>query len=775
MFVFFDGENVNEYCQPIDNTNTAGALNGDIISNGIGECYFVFNIIANRWLSGDREIIVSDVSDQSMLLVHGNVYGTARAVYGTKGTLEVYDNTRTITTTVTQFTSEVPPARSDPLAQSFFTHGVTGGCFLTSVDLYFQSKDDTIPVRVEIRKMENGFPTEFSDWNVDAFATRNPEHIFVSNNAFVPTRFVFNAPVYLEEDRDYCFVVMSNSNKYNLWTSRMGEKSIENGRTIFSQPHVGSMFKSQNNYTWTPEQSEDIKFKLNIAKFDTSTPSDLTFIANATPHTVSGKMFTTTAGSDIVKFSSTAQHGLTVGSKLKLDVDVDGEYNGIPGQNLHGTWNVYRVLSDYVVEFIVGAAATVSGKIESSNIIRGIHVADGGRNYTNATTITISSPPNGVTATAVPVVINGKISRVEITNKGSGYTSTPTISIIGAGTGAQIRTTVEPNFVITTNKKLHHISPQFLTKTFQDTEVKTSVKTTTEGYGVGETIELQVDANISLNNPVLLASRDNEFSMMNNSNSMEIGVVMSTTNENLSPIIDMRTGVNFFGYTNAINNQSRTDDLTSTISSSGISGTTITFGGIGYTTAPNVTVSVSEIEISTDYILPTITATISSGEVTGLTIINSGYGLTQPPMIVIEPPQSGVAATAYCSIFPINTEIKTKGNAYSRYITKKIQLKTVSDSIKLFCTLSSMPETNVDWYIRTSLSSDSSIHTENEWKLMKCDTLRNKSTNSTDFHEFVFYLNNISPFDVYDLKMVPSSSVSTKMPFIKKYRAITLA
>ena len=43
----------------------------------------------------------------------------------------------------------------DPVAQSFIVDS-PGGAFLTSIDLYFASKDSTLPVTLEIREMENG-------------------------------------------------------------------------------------------------------------------------------------------------------------------------------------------------------------------------------------------------------------------------------------------------------------------------------------------------------------------------------------------------------------------------------------------------------------------------------------------------------------------------------------------------------------------------------------------------------------------------------------------
>lgn len=779
MYVFFDNTLVNEFCQPIDASNVVGLLNADIITDTNGECSFVFNITANRWTSGSKEMVVSDVSDPTLLLIPGNVYGSARATYNTQGTLEIYNNTRTIETVienyVTEFFQAPPPMRGDPLAQSFFTHGVTGGCFVTSVELYFQSKDSVIPVRVELRRMENGFPTEFSDWNKDAYATLNPVDVLTSNDASVATKFTFNAPVYLEEDKDYCFVVMANSNNYNLWTSHMSERSIETGRVIFSQPYVGSLFKSQNNYTWTPEQFEDLKFTLNKAQFNTAVSSDLTFIATSPSHTVSGRMFTTTDGSSTILYKSSVQHGLNVGSKFKLDVDVDGTYNGIPGTSIQGEWNVSRVIDEFSVEFIVGATATKTGKIESSGIIRNIYVEDGGINYTTATTITVSAPTVGTTAIAAPVVINGKISRVEISNKGSGYENNPTILISGAGTGASLLCSVEPNFVVTTNKKVNQISPQVKARVFQDTDIVTTLNTTSESYGVGPVADMRFDSILVLDQTALVASRSNEAALMNNSNSFEMNVVLTSSNPNVSPAIDTRSGTHLMAYTNAINAQSTTESIESTNASSGLVNVVLTSGGSGYSGTPVVEVIVAENETSTDYVLPTLTTTVSSGVVSGINIVTSGSGLTKPPLIRIASPMAGTGATAYGELALLNSELNTRGSAASRYITKPIRLKTVSGSIKLFCLAYSSPETDIDWYIRSSLSSDITKHTDNQWVRLKCDVPRDRSRSRSEYYEYEFYIDGLEPFDVYDLKMVPSSTSQSKIPYVKKYRSITIA
>ena len=50
----------------------------------------------------------------------------------------------------------------------------------------------------------------------------------------------------------------------------MGETDVGGLRVVSKQPFLGVLFKSQNNRTWTPVDSEDLKFTLNKAEFNTA-------------------------------------------------------------------------------------------------------------------------------------------------------------------------------------------------------------------------------------------------------------------------------------------------------------------------------------------------------------------------------------------------------------------------------------------------------------------------------------------------------------------------
>ena len=161
----------------------------------------------------------------------------------------------------------------DPLAQSFLVDE-TGGVFITSVDVYFNAKDSNIPISMQIRTMSNGYPTTsilpFSD------VTVTPDTIQTSETGAIATKFTFQAPVYIPQSIEHCFVLFSDSNEYQVWISRMGELDITGDRTISEQPYAGVLFKSQNATTWTADQYEDLKFVVYKAVFDTSVASQLT-------------------------------------------------------------------------------------------------------------------------------------------------------------------------------------------------------------------------------------------------------------------------------------------------------------------------------------------------------------------------------------------------------------------------------------------------------------------------------------------------------------------
>ena len=139
---------------------------------------------------------------------------------------------QTITRTSTR-TEERQVGYHDPLAQTFLIDD-EGGVFLTSIDIFFSTKDAAIPVTVQIRDVVNGYPGQkilpFSE------VTKNPGDVTTSTDGTSATKFTFASPVYIQSNVEYCFVVMANSQDYNAYVARIGEVSLDTNCLLYTSP-----------------------------------------------------------------------------------------------------------------------------------------------------------------------------------------------------------------------------------------------------------------------------------------------------------------------------------------------------------------------------------------------------------------------------------------------------------------------------------------------------------------------------------------------------------
>jgi hypothetical protein len=231
-----------------------------------------------KWATGRRVFKLTTSPTDSPSLPGDSTSSNAQVTYEATGILETSQETilsiRNADIATVPLTEQRTTSRTrqesvqigwwDPLAQSFIVQE-KGGCYLSKVDIFFNSKDPTIPVSGQLRIMQNGIPTPriLPNSTVSIY----PEDVEISQNASIATKFVFPAPVYLSDTEEYCFVLFSDSNKYTVWISEMGEIDITGDRTISAQPYAGVLFKSQNASTWSPNQLQDLKFNIYRAKF----------------------------------------------------------------------------------------------------------------------------------------------------------------------------------------------------------------------------------------------------------------------------------------------------------------------------------------------------------------------------------------------------------------------------------------------------------------------------------------------------------------------------
>jgi hypothetical protein len=346
----------------------------------------------------------------------------------------------------------------DPLAQTFMVDkSKAGGVFLTSVDLFFKAKSETEPVWIEIRPVENGFPsvkTRLPMSRVYKYPDEIniPERIDdVAKIQEAATRFEFPVPIYLKPDTEYALIVQAATPAHFIYISKTGKTIYGTNQKIMAQPFLGSMFRSQNNRAWTPAQDEDICFVMNIAEFDVSA-SPVVVMENAQiEKDIKFNLFNHTLGAinidgftNIdVAYNATDRATLKQATKLTtydLQTDVDQPFE--------------RIVRSGERDFIVKATLTTNDKFVaplvdlSRNSVIAVHnqinnyqlenkfaIVDGGSGYdpNNPPTITITDPAgNGYGAKATPVIENGEVVDVVLSNPGYGFESQPSISIDGS-------------------------------------------------------------------------------------------------------------------------------------------------------------------------------------------------------------------------------------------------------------------------------------------------------------------------------------------------------
>lgn len=490
-------------------TVTAGTAGDNIVTNFNGQVNLLFNIPntdALRFRCGTREFKLVDVAT-----ANGEFTSRGRANYRAEGILETRQQTvhavrnaelveerlvdnRVITQTAERVAGDT--GWWDPLAQTFLIEQ-KGGCFLSKVDIFFATKDGSVPVTLEIREVVNGYPGK----RVLPFSRikLNPEQVNLSSNTVTldgvsvrsydtPTTFVFPSPVYVQENTEYAIVLASDSNNYKVWISQVGEQMPGTARTISEQPYLGSLFKSQNASTWTADQTQDLKFTIYRAKFDTSVVGNVEYVNDVVPQQrLDIDPFETRNGQTKVRVWH-RDHGMPSGSLVTIS-GVGSTINNVPASELNTTHTISDVdLDSYVIT--VTTAANASGY--------------GG-------------------GSAVRATRNMQYDGIQPTIQVQTFSETPITFGIKTTTGKSVDSATQTAYV-------------------QDSSFS----------------GILANENNFFEHPKMIASEINETTSLGGNKSLTLNVTMNTTNDALSPILDThRTSA--IVYNNKVNNPSETN------------------------------------------------------------------------------------------------------------------------------------------------------------------------------------------------------------------------
>lgn len=216
----------------------------------------------------------------------------------------------------------------DPVAQTFIIDGENypNGIFLNSAKFFFRTKPTTVatPVILSIVGTTNGYPNgETLDYSI---VNLNPHQVNISSTPqylddTTYTEFKFEAPVYIQPNTLYAFILHSESNEYNIFTAVQNAtalpSSVKNLPTdatptvitkIGTAPYIGSLFESQNAITWVADPTKAMMFVVERCVFNTTVNPNIPFIV---------------------------QSGLPV--RKPLNQDIQNYYSSILSNDLQGT------------------------------------------------------------------------------------------------------------------------------------------------------------------------------------------------------------------------------------------------------------------------------------------------------------------------------------------------------------------------------------------------------------------------------------------------------
>lgn len=466
---------------------------------------------------------------------------------------------------------------TQPLAQTFKIDAI-GGVFLTSVNLFFATKDPTIPVWIEIRNTVAGTPGQ----QVLPYSRKILEPAFVNTDferGETPTSFVFESPVYCQEGQEYALVIVSKSQEYLIWTARVGGTDAITGGLVTSQPALGSMYKSSNSSSWTPVQSEDIKFSIQRAWFQNNYVGDVTL----TNDVVSKDTSITYAD------SSDTTLGTAYGRRLKPNPILITNSSTVmkvihPDHGMYSTSNNVEIrnASSGLSTTLNGAITTSATSLaldpsetggssvtgfeasnESSKIYLkiGNEILKGTLSGLNVTSISRAQGSTTAAAHADDVTVelyqinktplteinrvHNAVANIGIDSYTVSLTTAPTIS------GSSDTAEIGGNFVYASeNFRYETIRTSVTTLEFPQTSLNLRLASTTGTSPSGtetsftkvlkDETPLLLNENVDLDRTNIVASAVNEELEMSSKKSLELKFSLSSTATNLSPVIDLQ-------------------------------------------------------------------------------------------------------------------------------------------------------------------------------------------------------------------------------------------
>ena len=308
VYVFFDDVNITTQCQILNSVGQVVSGTG-LRTDSRGSLQFSYTIEKGKFKTGEKLLVVTNSSTNNAQ----SATTVAEAVYVASGAIQIASNAGISTRKLIKKPASYSKNISDPLAQTFFVDEAQypEGVFVTSVDIFFATKDSNLPVTLELRPTDSGYPLTRNRTTIYPFSsvTKYPSQITVSDDPnldkdMIKTTFTFSTPVHLLPG-EHAIVLRSNSSDYSIYVAEVGQLLVNSESRITQQAAVGSFFKTQNAGKWQNYENIDMMFAINRCEFN-ATQGYITF--TDTPGVLASENLyeTYTVNNDEVKFNNTS-------------------------------------------------------------------------------------------------------------------------------------------------------------------------------------------------------------------------------------------------------------------------------------------------------------------------------------------------------------------------------------------------------------------------------------------------------------------------------------
>jgi hypothetical protein len=593
-------------------TSISGA-DGSLVSDASGDIEGWFVIPNNdvlRFRTGTRSIRLTDspVNNKTLEL------SCAEASYHAKGLLETKQRTVLSTRELSLTRTRVSERRNlivrrsrvwrDPISQTFMIGNESTGIFLSSVDIFFQAVDPTIPIELSIVTVENGIPTQNTVPFSKVIKKNGDTGVgFDETTAQTATNFMFDTPVYLEAGIEYAILLISNSARWRAWISRVGGVNKvpagANGERITKNVNLGVLLKSQNASTWTPDQNADLKFKLNRADFKSDASQkavfsgicpargDVTYIDVGTPSSghLTGAPTITVANPDTGSDVATAKAYVSEGGVLEyVEVTHGGSgYASAPGITISsperisiptaqvsssgdGLISIFGTITQITHTDNRPDKFQFNKKSPISKIKHGQAFV-----YNNGGGTSITGLTSGTTyyASCIPGENTSASEGISFSHQFWVYSDsslTTRVTLTGTGNNAQYITpvsTAAATAKINTWKGatfFNIIEELKLPEATTDYTMTVRGDNTATGGGVDETLAYPIEPNETFYSDIQVEHDPSSGSSGTYLDTLKLESVLSTTNSKISPVIDLDR-LSLVSFDNLVNNSSEFESI----------------------------------------------------------------------------------------------------------------------------------------------------------------------------------------------------------------------